>query len=150
MNPEETTIAFGGREFNRRLEEAGAKSGDIQISLMWNNVNDLDLHCMDPRKEIIFYGHRRSVSGGELDVDRNASGTMPTEHPVENIFWPASRASSGAYKVYVNHFANRGGPDPTQFVVRTMVKGRSMFFTNAISHGQQLIFVHKFNFESDP
>ena len=42
-------------EFNRRLEREGAKSGDVQFSLMWSNVNDLDLHCVDPTGESIIY-----------------------------------------------------------------------------------------------
>src|SRR5687767_6359581 len=36
------------REFQDRLKAAGAQTGDIQISLIWFNSNDLDLHCVDP------------------------------------------------------------------------------------------------------
>lgn len=77
-------------EFAQRLEKAGAKSGDVQITLIWFNRNDLDLHCVDPMKEHIFFGHRRSRSGGELDVDMNVTGE--STRPVENIYWPKGRA----------------------------------------------------------
>jgi ribosomal protein S27E len=63
-------------EFAQRLEKAGAKSGDVQITLIWFNVNDLDLHCIEPGGGEIYFGRRRSRSGGELDVDMNAAGGM--------------------------------------------------------------------------
>src|ERR1700733_9394828 len=58
----------------RRLGEVSAKGGDIQISLSWHNYNDLDLHCIDPAGEEIFFGNRRSRSAaGEFAVDQNAN-----------------------------------------------------------------------------
>ena len=35
-------------ELRARLEREGAQSSDVQISLMWNNYNDLDLHVVCP------------------------------------------------------------------------------------------------------
>src|SRR5262249_47416569 len=35
-------------EMQKRLKEAGGKTGYIQVSLRWDNRNDLDLHCVDP------------------------------------------------------------------------------------------------------
>ncbi|MCS7047282.1 MAG: hypothetical protein NZO58_13065, partial [Gemmataceae bacterium] len=60
-------------EFAQRLNQAGGKSGDVQLTLIWYNGNDLDLHCVEPSGEEIFFARRRSRSGGELDVDMNAS-----------------------------------------------------------------------------
>jgi Ca-activated chloride channel family protein len=74
-----------GTEFSGRLARAGAQSGDIRVSLLWNNRNDLDLHVVTPRQEEIFYGHTRDAAGGFLDVDMNVNGE--TVKPVENIFW---------------------------------------------------------------
>ncbi|MFM7908347.1 MAG: YfaP family protein, partial [Microcystis sp.] len=101
-------------ELTKRLQREGAKTGDVQLSLLWNNYNDLDIHCIDPSGEEIYYSHKRSQSGGELDVDMNASGRQSKE-PVENIYWPAGGAPKGKYQVFVNHYANHGDADPTAF-----------------------------------
>ena len=36
---------FGG-EMGRRLSAAGAKTGDVQISIAWDGVDDIDVHVM--------------------------------------------------------------------------------------------------------
>ena len=93
-------------EFDKRLRERGAKTGDVQISLIWNTVDDLDLHCLPPSPEKeIFYDRRRSDTGGLLDVDTNA-GCSKNVRPdaVENIFWPEGKAPTGEYRIYVNFF----------------------------------------------
>jgi hypothetical protein len=72
--------------------------GDVKITLSWNNLADVDLHVVDPDNEEIYFNHRRSASGGALDVD-NSYGYGP-----ENIFWPVRGAPAGTYKVYVNFF----------------------------------------------
>jgi len=118
-----------------RLRDAGAKGGDIQISLFWENFNDLDLHCIDLKGEEIFFSNRiSSRTHGELDVDRNASEPY-TNKPVENIYWPVGGAPPGLYRVSVVHFANHGGAaDPTPFTVRTVIKGQTNLFNSKISY----------------
>jgi|GEM_PF-576517 len=66
-------------ELQKRLQREEAKTGDVQISLMWDSLNDLDLHCVGPDGERIYHNHRRSKSGGELDVDMNARYTGRSE-----------------------------------------------------------------------
>ena len=117
----------------QRLDEARAKTGDIQFSLFWGNRNDLDLHCIDPAGEHIFYSHKKSeATGGELDVDRNASAPF-TDRPIENIYWPEGGAPPGVYKVCVVHYNRHGGRDPTAFTVRTVVSGKTNYFHRAVS-----------------
>ena len=127
-------------EFQQRLQKAGAKSGDVQISLIWNNGNDLDLHCVDPRGEEIFYAHAHSASGGQLDVDANGGGAM-TNAPVENIFWPRGKAPKGKYRVSVVHYAAQGGADPTKYDVNVLAEGKRKEYSGQISSGdsQRLI-----------
>jgi hypothetical protein len=108
--------------FKQRLDAAGAKTGDVQISLVWFNENDLDLHCIDPNGEEISYRHPRSASGGELDVDANREGRPITTTPVENIYW--KNAPRGRYRVFVNHYLWRKdrAPNETEYEL-TMLRG---------------------------
>lgn len=111
-------------EIRKRLKDAGAMftGTDIRISLMWDNRNDLDLHVTTPGGETIYYGNKKSRCGGALDVDRNVNGETMT--PIENTRWPAGKALSGRYKVYVHLYSTHGdfGPD-TPFVVELEVGG---------------------------
>jgi hypothetical protein len=113
----------------QRLAAAGAKSGDIQISLFWTNYNDLDLHCVDPMGVEIFYSHKRSEqTGGELDVDRNA-GASRTAEPIENVYWPEGGAPPGIYRIYVVYYDHKPGVvDATPYSVRVLVKDRTYWF----------------------
>ena len=121
-------------DMNRRLERAGARSGDIQISLIWNTTDDLDLHCVDPAGGHIFFGHRRSQSGGVLDVDMNVQPT--TDQPVENIYWPRGSAPSGQYKVYVQNYRNTGTPYPVPFHGIIRIRNRMERFSGVVTHGR--------------
>ncbi|MEI7987727.1 MAG: hypothetical protein WCI88_01705 [Chloroflexota bacterium] len=80
-------------------------TGDVQITLLWQNLNDLDLIVTDPNGFAISYSNRNSPGGGELDVDSNAGcGNHISSSPVENIFWPVGGAPSGQYKVEVTYY----------------------------------------------
>ncbi|MBL6764108.1 MAG: hypothetical protein ISQ14_04065 [Verrucomicrobiae bacterium] len=103
-------------EFEQRLKREEAQSGDVQISLMWDNSNDLDLHCIDPNGERVFFNHKRAKSGGELDVDMNAQRPYSTQ-PVENIFWPPDGAPAGKYRIEVNHYAIHDRINTTKYTV---------------------------------
>jgi hypothetical protein len=130
-------------ELAERLKAAGAKSGDVQISLGWKNVNDLDLHCTDPSGETIYYGHKKAQSGGELDVDMNA--TEPRSRtPVENIYWPVGGAPLGKYRVYVKYFANHGDSDPSEYVVSIKNGNSRQEFTGAISRNDDKKLIQEF------
>ena len=125
---------FKSGNFLSRLSRAGAKSGFITVSLMWDNYNDLDLHCTGPNREEIFYKNRKGKLG-ELDVDMNA-GNQRSREPVENLYFP--QRMSGRYKVTCDHhYSNKGDRDPTRFVVLVRVEGRKpMRFNGQISAGQ--------------
>jgi hypothetical protein len=130
--------------FEELLRQHHAGSGDVRISLMWNNRNDLDLHVVEPRGEEIFYLHRESESGGLLDIDMNAG--PPFRNPaVENVYWPERAAPPGNYRVYVNHYRRQDTPDLTQFTVRVLVRGRTTDVTGHIRFGEPKKLVYQFN-----
>jgi hypothetical protein len=123
-------------DFKRRLDEAKAKTGDVQISLIWFDTNDLDLHCIDPAGFEIFYQttNRRSPSGGELDVDRNASCKELTAEPVENIYWPKGKAPMGDYRVELHFFQQcPRGPARSDYKITVLQGGVREEFKGTIS-----------------
>jgi|GEM_PF-896968 len=123
--------AIGG-EIGRRLRAAGARSGDVQISIAWNNFNDIDLHVMveaiAPAKGVsmINFMNRQGRCGGWLDVDQNVTPT--TALAVENIFWARGIAPYARYTVGVHHYKNWGGPNPTEVEVVVLVDGTQKHF----------------------
>jgi hypothetical protein len=132
-------------DIGQRLEQAGGQSGEVQVTLTWNNHNDLDLKCIDPLGEEIAYQRRVARSGGNLDVDSNSGERPLTDRPVENIVWPYGRAPAGQYRVYVNHYALHGGADPTPFKVSILEKGRLHEITGTISQAEPERMVYTFN-----
>jgi Ca-activated chloride channel family protein len=122
-----------GTEISARLKREGAKSGDIRVSLVWDNRNDLDLHVIPPSGDEIYWGHKKSFDGGELDVDMNAFKPR-TVKPVENIYWPKGGAPNGKYKVYVQNYRYHGGRvRKTKFKVEVMKDGETRQYEEWIS-----------------
>ncbi len=140
------------REFQERLSAAGAKTGDVQISLIWFNTNDLDLHCVDPSGfEIGWQPDRRRSprTGGELDVDRNAGCRLPTAEPVENIYWAPGRAPMGRYQVLLNFYQHcPGAPRESSYKINVLHGGTRKEFTGTIGSGESKRLVYEF--QADP
>lgn len=98
----------GDVSIEKRLAEHGAgkseQVGSLAVSAAWNNTeghaNDVDLWVTTPSGEKIFYSHKNSACGGELDVDMQQSA----KNPVENIVWK-SNAPKGDYKVELNNYS---------------------------------------------
>lgn len=133
----------GFSDIEERLDRAGAKSGDVQISLAWNNFNDLDLHVVTPGGETIMFSKKRSSCLGNLDVDMNAGG-LPSNKPVENVFWPIGLAPKGEFIVIVHHYANHGGADPTRYQVIAKVDGSTRTFSGSVRSGDRREIVNRF------
>jgi hypothetical protein len=135
-------------EMQKRLQREEAKTGDVQISLMWDNFNDLDLHCVDPAGERIFYGHKKSASQGELDVDMNARAPYSGQ-PVENIYWPTNGAPEGTYQVFVNHYSLHAPVNETPYTIAIKQGGKAQEFRGVIRNGQTNL-VHTFEMKKAP
>lgn len=136
-------------ELQDRLDREGARSGDVQISLMWDNYNDLDLHVLCPSGERIHGGNKKSECGGELDVDANVR--PETKKPVENVVWDDNTAQPGEYQVYVHHYKKhkkRRTKDPTKFKVIVNNVGDMLEFDGALSHGDPIKLVAQFKVPS--
>lgn len=122
-----TPTAEENRQFDQRLAGAGAATGEITVSLLWNNKNDLDLVVICPSGKLLYYNNP-SECGGKLDVDKNVSNF--TDHPVENIYWPSGQAPAGSYQVAVKYYARRDSSvaPETSFQVRLLKDAETLLF----------------------
>jgi hypothetical protein len=96
--------------------------GTIQVTLSWNNVNDIDLHVTDPNGETIYWRYPTSVSGGYLDFDNTVA------YGPENIYWKEAWLI-GDYSVYVHHYS---GLTSANYKVVITAFGRSKTVSGSI------------------
>lgn len=101
----------GRSQIKENVKAKGGKvDGVLRFSMMWADGNgdnsDLDLHCNEPDGNLIYYGNKRSTTGGNLDIDiRHPAGSLA----VENITFPnLNSMHNGVYKLVIHQFANRG------------------------------------------
>lgn len=123
-------------EIKRRVIGAGGQHADVDIraSLIWNNRNDLDLHVLTPAGHHIYFGAKRGLCGGWLDVDMNIGGETTT--PVENIRWQKGVAPEGRYRFFVENYRfHEPIRAATPFRVELEVNGEILHFDGATAAG---------------
>jgi hypothetical protein len=88
------------------------RTGTIQVTLIWDNDNDEDLHVTEPSSAEIWYGSPGpTATGGQLDQDDNVGlcGIDPRPGGTENIYWPTgSTPDRGTYTVWIAEYRNCG------------------------------------------
>lgn len=116
--------------FKEKVKAAGGNvDGFMRASLHWFNLDDLDLHVVQPVGGEIYFGNRHGISGGTLDVDMNVS--CPVRDAVENVIWTdPAKWKPGTYTVYVDNFCKRENVD-LGFEVEIEINGE----------------LHKFNYD---
>lgn len=145
-----TAIAAIASGIQGRVEKAGGRPGEVQFSLAWNTLNDVDLHVIAPSGEHVSYSHRTSNCKGNLDVDMNASPLTDTdkkfsEDPVENVRWLERTAPAGRFTIIVNQFEWRNGhtEDPFQLLVKL---GDATQLVKGDVNAQKNVSVHRFQY----
>ena len=132
-------------DIKERLEREGGASGNVQISLAWDDYNDLDLHLFCPSGERIYFNNKKSECGGILDVDMNVRPVSNT--PVENVVWKGE-APLGTYKVGVHfykHHRKRRTKRTCKFRIRVVTHGESREYLGKITYGQAMQMVTSFS-----
>lgn len=112
-------------------------TGDLQVSLSFDNAKDVDLHLIEPEyinadgepvsfySRHIYYGNNAAYySGGILDLDSNAGCDIDNVNN-ENITYSEESGfvPAGTYKVYVDLFENCDPNIPTNYVVTVFYGG---------------------------
>ena len=138
-----------GGELGRRLRVAGAMTGDVQVSIAWNDVNDIDVHVLvEPfgggQPSLVCWTSRVGLCGGMLDVDANVHPAAATNRPVENIFWRKGAAPFGRYTVAVHHYHPWSGVGRSEVEVAVLVDGQVERFYPMATFGQPLQVVTTF------
>ncbi|MGB1897414.1 MAG: hypothetical protein ACPIBN_04105 [Candidatus Poseidoniaceae archaeon] len=132
------------RELMERLAREGGKSGVVQISLAWDDYNDLDMHVFCPSGERIYFNNRKSNCGGELDVDMNVR--PKSKKPIENVVW-TDEAPDGEYKIGVHfykHHRKRRTKRTCQFRLRVVTYGQAKEYSGELTHGDPMSMITSF------
>ncbi len=124
------------REFDQRMSAAGAATGEITVTLLWNSHGDLDLVVDCPDNRQLDY-RNPTECGGTLDVDANTARDKLQDRPVENAFWPAGKAMPGAYRIAVRYVPRKDEqmPRETSYQVRLSRGGQESVFKGTIRPG---------------
>lgn len=95
-----------------KVKRAGGKVEGValRVSLNWHNLDDLDLHAVDPTGTHVYFGNKCDV----LDVDMNV--TTPRRDAVENMRWTRLSPRNGVYRISVDNYSRRESVD-TGFTV---------------------------------
>jgi len=97
-------------------------SGSLQVSLSWNNSDDLDLHIVTPSGEIYY---RNKIAGnGELDLDANVGCGGKSN---ENIYFDGT-LGNGLYLVWVDLYT-KCGEEGAEYNVTASAGGKPFSFS---------------------
>jgi len=138
----------GEAEIGRRLNAAGAKTGDVQVSIGWNTIDDIDVHVFFRsfgQNSYISWTNKHGVCGGMLDVDMNANQVSLNNKPVENIFWPAGHSPYGEFIVALHNFRNWSGARSVPVTLIIKVDGETKILQTQCVYGMAMTEVARFN-----
>ena len=98
-------------------------TGQLQISLSFDNAKDIDLHVIEPNGEHIYYGNSLSENGGELDLDSNPGCSLDYVNNENITYSEEAFVEAGTYTVYVDLFENCDPEVATNYVVSAYYGG---------------------------
>lgn len=138
INPGATEIPNNSIDENCDGADLVVGTGDVQVTLTWNNNADVDLAVREPNSTLIWYGATGPTStGGQLDIDANfPCGTNLVY--AENIFWPLGASPSGVYEVLISRSSSCGFTATWRLVVQ--VAGVGVIIDTTGSTNQSFFF----------
>lgn len=129
-------------EFARRREDAGGQTGAVTITLIWEDIADLDLSVVCPAGGTIMF-EKRQACGGVLDIDANNKAATATMQPIENIYF-SDAPTGGKYQIQVHKFVkHKTGPwyrpGPVPFKVQISRNGQTTEIPGVVTDDQRVI-----------
>ncbi len=98
-------------------------TGKLQVSLSWDQANDVDLHLIEPNGFEIYYGDATSSNGGILDLDSNAACSIDNVNNENITYSDTSVVEAGEYIVNIDLWSNCAIPDNTSYYVTAYYEG---------------------------
>lgn len=122
-------------------------TGDVQILLSWSNYNDLDIACIDPNGDKVWFEKKNIPSGGHLDIDMNAGEPLRRD-PIENIYWPTGGAPKGEYKVILTYYARHDNSQlVTPYKIKIKYGDETKTFTGELTEEKQEVAIYSFTID---
>jgi len=137
-------------EIKKRLDNSNARSGEVNVTLSWDNLADLDLHLVCPNGQVINFTRMKKNENncGELDVDANHPRYTAINKPIEHIF--IDKAQVGHYKTIVKNLSTSNFKD-VKFKLLIDILGKKEILTNenTVKHKKLSHYVYKFQVKKD-
>lgn len=130
-SPEPALLPQGDPEIENRLNNQQGQRGDMNVSLVWNTLSDIDLAVTCPNGVTISFGDRAPAQcPGRLDVDANVSRSRATPTPIENIFF--ENPQTGSYQIEVSLFSRHGVTGDLPFTVQVRLGDTIRRFSGSV------------------
>jgi hypothetical protein len=92
-----------------RIDEGGCpyRSGDVQITMTWNNGSDIDLFVREPDGDVLSHQRSTSARGGLFDYAGRGQCDSAIEYPrIENVSWLREEAPEGEYQLLLHRWGD--------------------------------------------
>jgi len=98
-------------------------TGQLQVSLSWDQPNDVDLHLVEPDGEEIYYSTDYSSNGGVLDLDSNPGCYIDGVQNENITYSDESTVEAGTYTVRVDLYDGCDVGAQTNYIVTARLNG---------------------------
>lgn len=150
INPGVPDIPNNGIDENCDGSDLIVATGDVRVTLIWDNDDDLDLWVTEPGGETVSWHDKVVPSGGFLDRDDNVGqcGVDQEAGGVENTVWDP--APSGTYTVQLSNYNDCQVGTPANYIIEVYVGGslvHTQSGTTDDGSGPNDTFVDSFTFD---
>lgn len=109
--------------FDLPVEVVEVGTGKLQVSLSWDQLNDVDLHLYEPGGEEIYFVNDSSENGGVLDLDSNPICFLDAVNNENITYSENATLVAGEYIVTVDLYSNCSITEKTNYIVTARLNG---------------------------